>query len=74
MILLLLGGGLIGYVNSKPLGNGQTISIDVLVVVMIIAVFHKKVDLTPRTGPFKIEAPSVGSHSLNYSFEGGNSD
>ena len=23
---------------------------------------------------FKIEAPSVGSHSLNYSFEGGNSD
>ena len=39
---LLIGGGLIGYVKSKPLGNGQIISIDVLVVVMIIAVFHKK--------------------------------
>ena len=37
-----LGGGLIGYVKSKPLGNGQIISIDVLVDVMIIAVFHKK--------------------------------
>ena len=35
-------GGLIGYVKSKPLGNGQIISIDVLVIVMIIAVFHKK--------------------------------
>ena len=31
--------------------------------------FSWKVVLTPRTGPFKIEAPSVGSHSLNYSFE-----
>ena len=38
----MLGGGLIGYVKSKPLGNGQIISIDVLVEVMIIAVFHKK--------------------------------
>ena len=37
-----LGGGLIGYVKSKPLGNGQIISIDVLVIVMIIAVFHRK--------------------------------
>ena len=37
-----LGGGLIGYVKSKPFGNGQIISIDVLVDVMIIAVFHKK--------------------------------
>ena len=45
-----VGGGLIGYVKSKLLGNGQIISIDVLVIVMIIAVFHKKVDLTP--GPF----------------------
>ena len=70
----MIGGGLIGYVKSKPLRNGQIISIDVLVVVMIIAVFHKKVDLTPRTGHFKIEAPSVGSHSLNYSFVGDNSD
>ena len=33
--------GLIGYVKSKPLGNGQIISIDILVFVMIIAVFHK---------------------------------
>ena len=40
--LPLVGGGLIGYVKSKALGNGQIISIDVLVVVMIIAVFHKK--------------------------------
>ena len=39
---LQVGGGLIGYVKSKPLGNGQIISIDVLVVVMIIAVFHEK--------------------------------
>ena len=39
---LQVGGGLIGYVKSKPLGNGQIISIDVLVDVMIIAVFHKK--------------------------------
>ena len=39
---LQIGGGLIGYVKSKPLGNGQIISIDVLVDVMIIAVFHKK--------------------------------
>ena len=39
---LLIGGGLIGYVKSKPLGNGQIISIDVLVVVMIIAIFHQK--------------------------------
>ena len=38
--------GLIGYVKSKPLGPGQIISIDVLVIVMIITV-----DLTPRTGP-----------------------
>ena len=37
-----IGGGLIGYVKSKPLRNGQIISIDVLVVVMIIAVFHEK--------------------------------
>ena len=37
-----LGGGLIGYVKSKPLRNGQIISIDVLVDVVIIAVFHKK--------------------------------
>ena len=37
-----LGGGLIGYVKSKPLGNGQIISIDALVIVMIIAIFHKK--------------------------------
>ena len=35
-------GRLIGYVKSKPLGNGQIISLDVLVFVMIIAVFHKK--------------------------------
>ena len=41
----LVGGGLIGYVKSKPLGNGQILSIDVLVIEMIIAVFHKKVDL-----------------------------
>ena len=39
---LELGGGLIGYVKSRPLGTGQIISIDVLVDVMIIAVFHKK--------------------------------
>ena len=38
---LQLGGGLIGYVKSKPLGNGQIISIDALVIVMIIAIFHK---------------------------------
>ena len=38
----LIEGGLIGYVKSKPLGNGQIISIDVLVVMMIIAVFHEK--------------------------------
>ena len=38
----VVGGGLIGYVKNKPLGNGQIISIDVLVIVMIIAVFHKK--------------------------------
>ena len=37
-----IGGGLSGYVKSKPLGNGQIISIDALVIVMIIAVFHKK--------------------------------
>ena len=37
-----VGGGLSGYVKSKPLGNGQIISIDALVIVMIIAVFHKK--------------------------------
>ena len=34
-----IGGGLIGYVKNKPLGNGQTISIDALVIVMIIAVY-----------------------------------
>ena len=38
----VIGGGLIGYVKSKPLGTGQIISIDVLVVVMTIPVFHKK--------------------------------
>ena len=36
------GGGLSWCVKSKPLGNGQIISIDVLVFVMIIAVFHEK--------------------------------
>ena len=40
--ILNLGGGLIGYVKSKLLRNGQIISIDVLVVVMITAVFHEK--------------------------------
>ena len=45
--ILTVGGGLIGYVKSKPLGNGQIISIDVLVVVMIIAVFHKKLIWPP---------------------------
>ena len=39
---LLIGGGLIGYVKSKPFGNRQIISIDDLVIVVIIAVFHKK--------------------------------
>ena len=39
---VLVGGGLIGYVKSKLLGNGQIISLDVLVIVMIIAVFHRK--------------------------------
>ena len=38
----VVGGGLIGYVKSKPFGNGQIISIDVLVFVMIIAIFHEK--------------------------------
>ena len=38
----MVRGGLIGYVKSKLLRNGQIISIDVLVVVMIIAVFHEK--------------------------------
>ena len=28
--------------HNKPLGNGQIISIDALVIVMIIAVFHRK--------------------------------
>ena len=41
-VLLLLGGGLIGYVKSKPFGNGQIISKDDLVIVVIIAVFHEK--------------------------------
>ena len=41
-VVIRVGGGLIGYVKSKPLGNGQIISIDVLVFVMIIAVFHEK--------------------------------
>ena len=34
--------GLIGYVKNKPLGNGQIISLDVLVIMMIIAVCHRK--------------------------------
>ena len=38
----MLGGGLIGYVKSKPLGTGQIISIDDLAIVVITAVFHKK--------------------------------
>ena len=66
--MIPIRGGLIGYVKSEPLGTGQIISIDVLVIMMIIIVFHKKVDLAPRNGHFKIEAPSVGFHSLNYSF------
>ena len=40
-------GGLIGYVKSKPLGPGRIISIDILVIVMIIAVFHKKLIWPP---------------------------
>ena len=43
----LLGWGLIGYVKSEPLRSGQIISIDVLVVVMIIAVFHEKLIWPP---------------------------
>ena len=42
-----LGGGLIGYVKSKPFENGQIISIDDLVIVVIIAVFHKKLIWPP---------------------------
>ena len=38
LLIVEVGGGLIGYVKSKPLGTGQIISIDVLVIVMIIAV------------------------------------
>ena len=41
-IQILLGGGLSGYVKSKPLGNRQIISIDAFVIVMIIAIFHRK--------------------------------
>ena len=41
-IVIELGGGLIRYVKSKPLRNGQIISLDVLVVMMIIAIFHEK--------------------------------
>ena len=40
--LISVRGGLTGYVKSKPLGPGQILSIDVLLIVMIIAVFHKK--------------------------------
>ena len=43
----MVGGGLIGYVKSKPLGNGQIISIDALVIVTIIAVFHRKLICPP---------------------------
>ena len=42
------GGGLIGYVKSKPLGDKQIISLDVLVFVMIIAVFHAKLIWPPQ--------------------------
>ena len=38
----MLGGGLIGYVKSKPLGTGQIINTDDLAIVVITAVFHKK--------------------------------
>ena len=38
----MVGGGLIGYVKRKPHRDGQIISIDIMVVVMIIAVFHEK--------------------------------
>ena len=38
-----LGGGLIGYVKSKPLGIGQIISIDVLVILKI----EVKTDVAP---------------------------
>ena len=47
MILNIRGGGMIGYVKSKHLGNGQIISLDVLVIMMIIPVFHKKLILPP---------------------------
>ena len=52
---IILGGGLIGYVKSKLLGNGQIISIDVLVIVMIIAVFHKKLIWPPVTAISKLK-------------------
>ena len=45
MIMMMMtmkgGGGLIGYVKSKPLGSRQIISLDVLVFVIIIAFFIK---------------------------------
>ena len=42
LISLLVGGGLSGYVKSKPLGNGQIISIDALVFVMINRCFRSQ--------------------------------
>ena len=49
------GGGLSGYVKSKPLRNGQIISIEVLVIMMIIAVFHKKLIWPPLPAISKLK-------------------
>ena len=40
-------GGLIGAFKSKSLGNGQIISLDILVFVMIIPILHKKLIWPP---------------------------
>ena len=66
---LLLGGGLSGCVKSKPLGNGQIISIDVLVVAMIILLDYwiigtlepqlQKVFLPPGTNFLRRNFPNI---------------
>ena len=55
MSILMVGGGLSGYVKSKPLGTSQIISIDVLVIVMIIAVFHRKFICPPLPAISKLK-------------------
>ena len=66
-----LEGGLIGHVKSKPLGNGQILSIDVWVIKMIIPVFHRKLiwpPISPPLAPLLAQSNRISTNCMKCNF------